>query len=1183
MPDGRPAEQAMLHGWLVILIATVYILSLFAIASFGDRMPRRYSTRSGGRPFIYALSLSVYCTSWTFFGSVGNASQSGAEFLTIYIGPLLVFALGYPLLRRIVQISKAESITSIADFIGARYGKSQSVAALATLIAVIGVIPYIALQLKAVALSVTTMVGPLTSPVAIFAPVLDDIGLLIALGMAIFSWAFGTRHIDATEHQEGLMLAIATEAVVKLVAFLAVGIWVTYFLFDGPFDLVRAISEAPEVAQVFEQPINISNWLVLSVLSAFAVLLLPRQFHVTVTENNSDAELRRATWMFPLYLILINLFVIPIAAAGLLRFGQDVNPDTYVLALPQDAGQHWLALFAFIGGLSAATAMVIVATVALAIMFSNDIVVPLMLRRHSEEELVNAGGRDMSHRLLTIRRFAIFAILLLAYAYYKVAGDTAALVSIGLLSFAAIAQFAPAFFGALLWRRATALGAIAGLSGGFLVWSYTLLLPTFAQSGLISDGFLDTGPFGFGMLKPQALLGWESDPFIHGTLWSLFVNVLLFVGASHIRKPLPAETLQANVFVPAELTPSPSLRYLRTSVTAGDLQATVARYLGEERTERSFQKFAGERGIPLDTRTPADASLLRFSEQLLASAIGAASSRLVLTLMLKRHDPSTQAAVKLLDDASAAIQYNRDLLQTALNQVRQGIGVFDRDLRLICWNRQFRDLLGLPPEYGQVGTTLDAILRFNAERGEHGPGPVEALVADRIERLVVIQETFQEKLESNGTVFEVRISPMPGGGIVTTYTDITERVMAEEALARANETLERRVRERTEELTHVNQRLVEATHAAEEANIGKTRFLAAAGHDILQPLNAARLYASVLVDKLKEGDDGALVRNVESALESVEDILGAILDISRLDTGALKPEPTVFRLDELLQGLALDFQPIATEKGLELRTVSTSLSVRSDRRLLRRLLQNLVSNALKYTQEGRVVVGCRRRGNRVLIEVHDTGMGIPKGKQKAIFQEFHRLDDGMRVAKGLGLGLSIVERISHVLNHPVKIRSEADNGSCFSVELPRSADLPELAPNQNQPSPAGQLDGLCVVAIDNEPDILSGMRHLLLNWNCRVYTAADAVEAAGLLSKAGAVPDVILADYHLDKGTGIDAILKLRWTFGRHIQAILITADRSRDVRAEARDKDIAFFNKPLKPASLRAHLARCQAGQAAE
>ncbi|WP_417685080.1 NahK/ErcS family hybrid sensor histidine kinase/response regulator [Roseibium sp.] len=1169
----------MLHGWLVILSAVGYILLLFAIASYGDRMPRKFMPGRRGRPFIYALSLSVYCTSWTFYGSVGGASRNGIEFLTIYIGPMIVFALGYPILRRIIRLAKAERITSIADFIGARYGKSQSVAAVVTIIAVIGIIPYIALQLKAVALSVTTMIGPMMRlESSTYFPVFDDITLLIAIGMAVFTWLFGTRHIDATEHQEGLMLAIAAEAIVKLVAFLAVGFWVTYALYDGPFDLVRAITGAPEVSAVFEQPMNYGNWLVMTVLSTFAVILLPRQFHVTVTENNSESELRRAAWLFPLYLVLINLFVVPIAAAGLLRFGQDVNPDTFVLALPIDTGHPWLALFAFIGGLSAATAMVIVATVALAIMISNDIVVPLILRRRSEDEIVAVGGKDMSRLLLNIRRTAIFAILLLAYAYYRTAGDTAALVSIGLLSFAAIGQFAPAFVGALVWRRATARGAIAGLVVGFALWLYTLLLPTFAQSGLISSDILATGPFGLEMLKPQSLLGIQTDPFIHGVAWSLLSNVFFFVLFSLTRQPEPAEKLQANIFVPADLAPAPSLRLWRTSVTGGDLQATIARYLGEERTGRSFNRYARERGLKLDPDATADASLLRFSEQLLASAIGAASSRLVLSLMLKRHDPSTKGAVKLLDDASAAIQYNRDLLQTALDQVRQGIGVFDRDLRLICWNRQFRDLLGLPSEYGQVGTTLDAIIRYNAERGEHGDGPVEAIVSDRIERLAVTQETFQERLASSGSVLEVRISPMPDGGIVTTFTDITERVMAEDALARANETLERRVRERTEELTHVNKRLVQATHAAEEANIGKTRFLAAAGHDILQPLNAARLYSSVLVDRLKDGEAGGLVRNVEAALESVEDIIGAVLDISRLDTGALKPELTVFRLDVLLKALETEFEPVAQEKGLQLRFVPTSASIRSDRRLLRRLLQNLVSNALKYTTDGKVLIGCRKRNGNIIVEIHDTGMGIPPTKQKSIFEEFHRLDDGMRVAKGLGLGLSIVERISHVLDHPVELTSQVGSGSCFRVELPLSAAVPVEVSAPIAPPSAGQLDGLCVLAIDNEPDILNGMRHLLENWHCDVVTARDDVEATHKLTEAGKTPDVVVIDYHLDEGTGIDAVVRLRWKFGARLPAILVTADRSRSVRAEAASKSIDMFNKPVKPAALRAHLARCRA-----
>ncbi|TWI84677.1 signal transduction histidine kinase [Roseibium hamelinense] len=610
-------------------------------------------------------------------------------------------------------------------------------------------------------------------------------------------------------------------------------------------------------------------------------------------------------------------------------------------------------------------------------------------------------------------------------------------------------------------------------------------------------------------------------------------------------------------------------------MTAGELQVTIARYLGEERTERSFRRYARERGTELEAMATADASLLRFSEQLLASAIGAASSRLVLSLMLKRHDPSTKGAVKLLDDASAAIQYNRDLLQTALDQVRQGIGVFDRDLRLICWNRQFRDLLGLPAEYGQVGTSLDAILRYGAETGEYGAAPVEVTVADRLEKLVVRQETFQERMLESGLVLEVRISPMPDGGIVTTYTDITERVMAEDALARANETLERRVRERTEELTHVNKRLIQATHVAEEANIGKTRFLAAAGHDILQPLNAAKLYASVLSDRMKDSEPEELANNIGAALESVEEILGAVLDISRLDTGAMKPELSVFRISAIFDALQREFEPVAREKGIELILVPTSLSVRSDRRLLRRLLQNLVSNGLKYTKSGKVLVGCRRRGNQVAIQVHDTGLGIPPSQQKIIFQEFQRLDDGMRAAKGLGLGLSIVERISRALDHPVKLRSSIGEGSCFTAVVPIAAAVPIEPLSKPVVQPAGQLDGMCILAIDNEPDILDGMRQLLESWGCLVITASDDVEASHTLKEMGLAPDVILIDYHLDNGNGIDAVIRLRWKFGADMPAALITADRSRPVRATADEQNIVIFNKPLKPAALRAHLSR--------
>ena len=1162
----------MFDGWAILALGIAYIGVLFAIAWTGDRTIR--SRKGGeGRPLIYALSLGVYCTSWTFFGSVGLAASTGYDFIPVYIGPILMFAFGWPLILRIIRLSKSQNITSVADFLAARYGKSQAVAAVVTIVAVVGTLPYIALQLKAVVISTEALlVGNLHLPEEWAAVVgFGETALLAAIALAAFAVLFGTRHIDATEHQDGLMLAVSAESLVKLTAFITVGIFVMVSVFGGIGGFTESLRRSGEVQATFMRPFHGGVWLTVTFLSFVCIILLPRQFHVTVVENNSEREIKRARWLFPVYLILINIFVVPIAAAGLLVFpDRSIDADLFVLSLPISRDANLMTTVAYIGGLSAATAMVIVESIALAIMVCNGLVIPLLLR----QRLLEASEQDnLSSVLLIIRRVAILLIVLLGYLVYRALGEAQGLAAIGLISFAAVAQLAPAFFGGLFWRKGTARGAIAGIVAGFSVWAYTLLLPWVVKAGWLGMDILEHGPLGITMLRPQALFFLEFEPLTHGVLWSIFANVLALVMVSLLRPPEPVERLQAHVFVQDDLprmAPTPSFRLWRTSITIGDLQATVARYLGAERAERSFAEFGASRNTKLSPHAEADIQIIRFTEHLLTSAIGAASSRLVLSLLLRRSNVGSQSALRLLDDASEALQYNRDLLQSALDQVRHGLSVYDKDLKLICWNRQFRELLDLPADLGRVGMPLDRILRACAERGDFGEGPIDDLVADRLVRLAVRKETVQEKL-SNGRILEIRTAAMPQGGVVATYSDITDRVASANALARANENLERRVRERTAELLRVNAALAIAKAKADEANLDKTRFLAAASHDLLQPLNAARLYASSLVERPLSEDDGLIARNIDASLAAVEDILSALIDISRMDAGRLEPEITDVPLDDLFSHLDVEFTPLAREKGLELRVVPSSLWVRTDRRLLRRVLQNLVANAVKYTSSGVVLVGARRRKGAVLVQVTDTGRGIPASKHELIFKEFQRLEDSGPEIRGLGLGLSIVERICRVLQMPITVNSRPGHGSTFSILLPSAITRSPAAKPAARGPVQGPIAGCLVLCIDNEPAVLEGMETLLVGWGCKVLTASSGSDALEAVEQAKVVPDIILADYHLDEHTGLEAVIGLREAINADVPVAFITADHSPEVERELRARGFALLRKPLKAASLRA------------
>ncbi|MDM9626334.1 PAS-domain containing protein [Rhizobium sp. S152] len=1166
----------MLPGWVILASAFGYLLLLFAVASHGDRQRRMLGAPQGGRPLVYSLSLAIYCTSWTYFGGVGLASQRGLEFTGIYIGPILVFTLGMPVLRRIIELAKAEKLTSVADFISARYGKNPTVATLVALISLVGAIPYIALQLKSVSSAVTAMLNPSDYGIGSGNLYFLDLPLIVTLVLACFAIMFGTRHTDATEHQDGLILAVAMESVVKLIAFLTVGICVVWLLFDGPSHLWQTAMENERVLAALHYQTPISRWITLIVLSAFAIIMLPRQFHVTVVENRTARELRLAGFLFPAYLVVINIFVLPVAIAGVLSFGGSGNADLYMLSLPLANEMPVVSLITFIGGFSAATAMVIVASVALSIMVSNDIVMPIFLHR----KLAGRDGQrdDFAKTLLNVRRSSIFAVLLLGYAYYRSTDSTTGLASIGLLSFAAVAQMAPSLLGGLIWRRANARGAVLGLTSGFVIWVYLLFLPSLGGPDYSS---VASAVLGFIFPGTTMFTAPDADPLVNATVMSLLANTACFIVGSLTRNARPLERIQAGIFVRGQSRSQFATRGWKTSISVGDLKATISRYLGEERMERSFQTYQQNSGRKLEDEQPADMALVHFTEQLLGSAIGSSSARLVLSLILQKAEDSPSDTAWLLDQASEALQYNQDMLQTALSQMDQGIAVFDSSNHLTIWNRRFRQLLDLPESAGQVGFPLSEIIAVLSQRGDVAPGDVEQTMRD----VLTLDKPFALVLGGGERIIEVRSNAMPDKGIVATFTDITQRVAADRALKQANETLEQRVAERTAELTRVNQELGEARAVADEANLGKTRFFAAAGHDILQPLNAARLYSSALMERMAQAnragqtDSGAIARNIDSALESVETILGAVLDISRLDTGAMRPAVSSFALSDLLERVQTDFAPIAREKNLKLVVMPTSVRVRSDPNLLRRLVQNLVSNAIKYTITGKVLVGARRCGRHVVIQVVDSGIGIPPSKFKTVFKEFTRLDEGAKTASGLGLGLSIVDRIARVLNHPVELHSTHGRGTDFRIVMPRDLSPPVTVAAKPALSDrsARNLKGLKILCIDNEPHILEGMRLLISGWGCEVQSA-DSLAAVGLLDPRQGPPDLVIADYHLGDGTGVAAVLAAREQFTSYIPALIVTADRTPEVRAEIERHGIGIQHKPVRPAALRAYVTQISA-----
>ncbi len=1124
---------------LIVFVAALYVGLLFALAWWGDREAERegsFWTRPPIPTIVFCLTLTIYNTSWSFFGSVGRAAKTGWDFLPIYIAPIFVLVACQPMLRRLIAQSKAQNATSIADFLAARYGKSQTLAAVVTLASLSAVLPYIALQLKAIATAFQVLAGGV-STVTGDVPVYRDTTLAVAVATTAFVVMFGVRHSYATGRHRGLMLAVAFEGVVKLVAFVLVACYLLFGVFDGPGALLeRAARDIPEISTRLLIP-DFTNaaWYSNTLIALFAFLCLPHLFHVMVVENDRVRDLRVARVFFPAYLAVFSIFMLPIAIAGILTFDSAAGGDDFMLTLPLAADAPVIALIAFIGGLSAATGMVIVASLSLSTMLCNDVIMPLILRTGALPS--SAAEDDMSSILILVRRAAVVVIILLAYGMHRLVGGAYPLTEIGLVSFVAVAQFGPALIAALYWPGAGRNGALAGMTAGIVIWAVLLLLP------MQQAGFGTTAGINLGL-----------DPISFATLVSLGCNVAIFVGLSLFERRFGGDRATVGQTLSDAV------------VSIADLRTLAIRFVGMDAGKHAFDAYLSNPGTghrSLDS--PSDTEAAHFTETLLAGAIGAASARVVMTATLKTRELSNTDARRALDQASEALRQNYALLQGTLEGVSQGICAFDADMRILAWNDRFRRLLDLPHGFVRVGLPLSELVSFNRARQEYDPRVLPALPSNRDLSTQTWPYTY-ERERPDGTMLEITFDRMPDGGFVSTYTDVSERHRAAEALRRAKATLEERVTERTHALE-------QAKVEAEDANIGKTRFIAAASHDLLQPLNAARLFVTALEDSLAAGPAGPrerrMARDAGAALRSTEVLIETLLEISSLDSAAVKPHPHAFRVADLLQPLATEFTAIARQGGLELKLVPSSLAVHSDPVLLRRILQNLLSNAVRHTRSGRILLGCRAHGDSVRIEVWDTGPGIDPREQQAIFQEFYRIRSDNGATEGMGLGLAIVTRIAALLGHQIGVVSRPGHGSCFHVTLPRAqlldAPLADVLADERIDANDRALRLLCV---DNDRSILAGLEAMLETWGHSV----DSWDGRSAVPPRR--PDAVLMDYHLDDGAnGIERIQTLRDHWGDCVPALLLTADRSKNVRDTAAKAGIPLLQKPLRPAALRRFL----------
>jgi len=1000
-------------SWLsqptVLAIVLGYLLFLFLVASVGEAFAARLS-RGRIRTVTYVLAASVYCTAWTFYGSVGLAANRGLEFLTIYLGPALVALLWPVVLRKLVRVSKEQRITSISDFISSRYGKSAHLGTLVALLVVAGMIPYIALQLRAVSASFRMIVHE-DSVLNVLDPT-----LLVAVTLAFFGILFGARNLDFTKQQTGLMTAVAAESVVKLVAFLAVGVYVTWGLFGGLGEIFGSIASDPVWSRLLtlDQPQTASyaRWAAMLVISMMAVMFLPRQFHVLVVQNPRERDVNAVAWSFPLYLLLINLFVLPIAFAGLIVFPESGGQaDSFILQLPLHFQSRLISVAVFLVGLSAATAMIVVDSLALSKMITNDVILPMLLRRRPLE--------DIYWITLFYTRVAMLAVVGLGFAWARLERGQLLLVEMGLLSFIAVTQCAPAILLGLYWRRGNRKGAAAGISAGFALWFYTLILPALVKEGLVPGSVLEVGPFGLDWLNPTALLGLSGlDVTTHGVFWSLFVNVGSFVLVSLLTEQDADDRSQAAAFVGApgedkHLGAAPAI------LSATEIERLVHNYAGDEEADGIVRElFRGK--APAELSVPELLELRIRFERLLAASLGAAAARMIVEDHFTISKGEAQELVTSFRQMQQSLRLTEEevrrgerLLASVVQSVDDCIVTAGVDGRLVTMNRAGHRLLGYTePQVGRLGLSdlLGAEERGRAtkaiaravEAGQGWSGQVTARTAhgDGFPAYVSVRAI----VDADGQII----------GAVGVLRDLTEQV----------ETQRRRIQR--EKL----------------ASLGE--MAAGVAHEIRNPLGGIKMATNLLSSGNLGG--GALsqemARSILSGIVEIERIINSLLDFTR-DTKLERGEYEVARiLDPVVETVAAEGRARGVELGYG--RVDREVTVSADGQRLRQVFANVMKNALEAIDlrvaDGRVTVHLFAEEDRAVVEVIDNGSGIAPENREKIFLPFFTTKPS-----GTGLGMAIVKKIVDLHGGDVGVESAPGRGTRVRISLPAVVLAPSLA------------------------------------------------------------------------------------------------------------------------------------------